>query len=108
MVDRQYVLRARGLRHAPSLFRTAVIVYPWVVRADRHDGEIHRIRNAAELLRVCRVSSKQHAIASHVDQVTVVAAERIGTNACTPVIDLKPTNSGGSDPLPFPPLQLGD
>src|SRR5579871_1918559 len=99
VMHRQDALGAAILRHAPCLLGVAVNSDPWVVRADRHNGKVHRPRGAqtAERIGQRRVAAKHNAATACLDHVAVVSAVSVGTQASAPVLDAKRSHGSRSD-----------
>src|SRR3954454_12966675 len=98
MVHRQDELGPGVVCHLPRLLGCAVVVDPWVVRANGHDGQIEwpRTPHRAEGRRNGSVAAEENAAASHVDGVVVIAAIRIVAHTGAPVIHLEGADGRGS------------
>src|SRR5688500_3371180 len=93
-MHRNDVLRPSIVRHLHSLLRVAVRPDPWVVSANRHARQINRTLSAqiAESVNQGRVATKQHALATSAEHITVEAALGVMAPASAPMLHLESFN----------------
>src|SRR5258707_15284890 len=75
MMNRNEALGAGIISHLPGLLRRAMETNPRIVRADGHDGEIHRLCSAYVAKRGSDrgVAGEQNPVPAGLDQISVIS-----------------------------------